>query len=90
MQTITTSRSSSSRPSPSGPPAPASRGRKTLRALAAESGQGTVEYVGLLLLMASVLAGVVAAAGNLGGKEHIGDKVVEQIGKSIDETSKKK
>ncbi len=36
--------------------------RRALRALASEVGQGTVEYVGLLLLMASVLAAVVAAA----------------------------
>lgn len=52
--------------------------------LASEVGQGTVEYVGLLLLMATLLAAVVAAAGSLGGKEKIGGKVVEQIGNSID------
>lgn len=33
-----------------------------------ENGQGTVEYVGLVLLIAAVLAGVVAAAGGLDGK----------------------
>jgi hypothetical protein len=31
------------------------------------SGQGTVEYVGLLLLLATLLTGVVAAAGGLKG-----------------------
>lgn len=61
-----------------------SRRRKTLRALAAESGQGTVEYVGLLLLMASVLAAVVVASGSLNGEKQIGQKVVDQVGKSID------
>jgi hypothetical protein len=30
-------------------------------ALAAERGQGTVEYVGLVLLLAALLAGIVAA-----------------------------
>ncbi len=52
--------------------------------LASDVGQGTVEYVGLLLLMASVLAAVVAASKGLGGKEQIGEKVVQQVGKSID------
>jgi hypothetical protein len=34
-------------------------------ALAAERGQGTVEYVGLVLLLAVLLAGVVAAGKDL-------------------------
>jgi len=55
---------------------------------ASEVGQGTVEYVGLLLLMATILAGVVLAAGQLGGKEKIGEKVVNQIGNSIDKAGK--
>jgi hypothetical protein len=62
---------------------PVRRGR-TPRQLASDAGQGTVEYVGLLLLMATVLAAVVAAAGSLGGKDEIGKKVVTQIGHSID------
>lgn len=61
-----------------------SRRPRSLRALAADSGQGTVEYVGLLLLMATVLAAVVGVAGSLGGEEQIGKKVVTQVGKSID------
>lgn len=62
--------------------------RRAFRALASEVGQGTVEYVGLLLLMASVLAAVVAASSQLGGKDQIGKKVVEQVGKSIDKAGK--
>lgn len=58
--------------------------RRALRALASDVGQGTVEYVGLLLLMASVLAAVVAASKGLGGEDQIGKKVVQQVGKSID------
>jgi hypothetical protein len=35
---------------------------RVLQALRQERGQGTVEYVGVMLLLASVLAAVVAAA----------------------------
>ena len=58
--------------------------RGALRHLASEVGQGTVEYVGLLLLMATLLAAIVGAASQLGGKDQIGKKVVNQIGQSID------
>lgn len=61
-----------------------SRRKRSLRALAAESGQGTVEYVGLLLLMATVLGGVVAASGALGKEQKIGETVVKQVSNSID------
>jgi hypothetical protein len=64
--------------------APVRRGGRFVAKLASDVGQGTVEYVGLLLLMATVLAAVVAAAGQLGGEDEIGKKVVTQIGKSID------
>lgn len=63
--------------------AAASTGRRTMRALASDLGQGTVEYVGLLLLMASVLAAVVAASKTLGGNDQIGKQVVTQVGESI-------
>jgi len=35
------------------------------RALSDQRGQGTVEYVGLMLLLATLLTGVVVAAGKL-------------------------
>lgn len=60
------------------------RGLSGSRRLASEVGQGTVEYVGLLLLMATVLAAIVGAAKTLGGNDQIGKKVVNQIGRSID------
>lgn len=60
------------------------RGCAGSRRLASEVGQGTVEYVGLLLLMATVLAAIVGAAKTLGGNDQIGKKVVNQIGRSID------
>lgn len=62
----------------------ARRTRRASHRLASEVGQGTVEYVGLLLLMASLLAAIVTAAHSLGGQDAIGKKVVTQIGKSID------
>jgi hypothetical protein len=65
-------------------------GGTVARRLASELGQGTVEYVGLLLLMATLLAGVVAAANSLGGKDEIGKKIVTQVGKSIDKAGEGK
>lgn len=77
---------------PAAPPAqrsPVRRGARAMRALASDVGQGTVEYVGLLLLMATILAAIVGAAGKLGGEDKIGKKVVEQIGNSIDKAGSK-
>ncbi len=68
----------------SAPCSPVRRGARAMRALASDVGQGTVEYVGLLLLMATVLAALVGAAKGLGGEDQIGKKVVQQVGKSID------
>lgn len=86
-----THRPASAEPAPSSPvhasvvaPSSLTRRRRTARELASDVGQGTVEYVGLLLLMATVLAGIVAAAQSLGGKDEIGKKVVTNIGQSID------
>ena len=50
------------------PIARARAGRRHLRSrLGCPAGQGTVEYVALILLVAGVLAGVIAAAGGLKG-----------------------
>ena len=46
-------------------------------------GQGTVEYVALILLVAGVLATVVAAAGSFGGKD-IGQTIVSKLKDAID------
>ena len=48
--------------------------------LAVRTGQGTVEYVALILLVAVVLAGVVAATrkANIGGGD-IGETIVAKI-----------
>ena len=63
---------------------------RRLTALAtAERGQGTVEYVALILLVAVVLAGVVAATKktNLGSGD-IGKAIMEKIKGAIDDVSK--
>jgi Flp pilus assembly pilin Flp len=54
------------------------------RLLREERGQGTVEYVGLMLLLATLLTGVVAAAGGLRGggiAQEVAKVLKEQITK---------
>ena len=61
-----------------------SAGRSALRArLAGERGQGTVEYVALILLVAGVLAAVVAWARKT-GDNGIGAKIVKALKDSIE------
>ena len=51
--------------------------------LTAENGQGTVEYVGLVLLVAALMGGMVAAVGGLGSLSGIGKELAEAITKKI-------
>ena len=53
------------------------------RRLASQRGQGTVEYVALILLVAGVLAAVVAWA-RKSGDNGIGAKIVRSLKESID------
>ncbi len=61
--------------------------RRLVATVAAERGQGTVEYVGLVLLVAVLMGGMVAAVGGLNslpGKElaqAITKKIVEAVQK---------
>jgi hypothetical protein len=55
-------------------------------ALAAERGQGTVEYVGLLLLMGLLIAGVVAAADAFKPDETIPKAIAEKLKDGIKNT----
>ena len=48
-----------------------------------QQGQGTVEYVGLILLLGVILAGVVAAAGDL-KDTGIAETVVKKLKGAID------
>jgi hypothetical protein len=52
-------------------------------ALGSERGQGTVEYVGLVLLVAALMGGMVAAVGGLGSLSGIGKELAEAITKKI-------
>ena len=52
-------------------------------ARAGERGQGTVEYVGLILLLAVVLAGVVKAADGFSDKQGIAQTVVDKLKAAI-------
>ena len=52
-------------------------------ALARERGQGTVEYVGLVLLMAVLIAGVVKASGGF-SDTGIAEAVVKRLKAAID------
>jgi hypothetical protein len=51
------------------------------------AGQGTVEYVGLMLLLATLLTGVVAVAGGLKGGG-IAEIVVGKLKETISEVGK--
>jgi hypothetical protein len=56
---------------------------RTYRSLAAERGQGTVEYVALVLLIAGVFAVVVGAAGGVNGGQ-VRDLIVNKIKGAVD------
>ena len=53
-----------------------------------ERGQGTVEYVALILLVAGVLAVAVAAAGASGRSFQFGEVVTKELKQAIDTVSK--
>jgi hypothetical protein len=55
----------------------------TLLRLQAERGQGTIEYVGLMLLMSIVLAAVVKAGGDADGAG-IKEMIVKKVKGAID------
>ena len=55
----------------------------TLLRLQCERGQGTIEYVGLMLLMSIVLAAVVMAGGDADGAG-IKDMVIKKVKGAID------
>ncbi len=53
-----------------------------------ERGQGTVEYVGLILLIAVVLAGVVKAANGFTDDQGIATTIVEKLKGAIEGVGK--
>ena len=56
---------------------------RLVRALAGQRGQGPVEYVGLVLLVAVLIAGVVKASGGF-SDTGIAEAVVEKLKEAID------
>ena len=58
------------------------------RAWTDQRGQGTVEYVGLMLLLATLLTGVVAAAGGLKGGG-IAQEVADTLKATISDVAEK-
>jgi hypothetical protein len=58
-----------------------------VRTLAAQAGQGTVEYVALILLVALVMAGVVAAMNGYKTDQgkNLGDAVIGKIKDALDQ-----
>jgi len=66
-----------------------SRARMLSRRLAGESGQGTVEYVGLILLVSLLMVGMVAAMKNFSGKQgmELAELIVEKIQSAVDQVA---
>ena len=61
---------------------------RSIRALAAEHGQGTVEYVALILLVAAIFAAVVTTGGGDAGSK-IAGKISTQIQNQINSIGSK-
>jgi len=59
------------------------------RLMREQTGQGTVEYVGLMLLLATLLTGVVAVAGGLKGGG-IAQEIVKTLKSAISDVGKGK
>jgi hypothetical protein len=57
--------------------------------LAGETGQGTVEYVGLILLVSLLMVGMVAAMKGFNGKQgtELADVIVDKIKEAVDKVA---
>lgn len=68
----------------------ASRRVRLIRRLAGgEAGQGTVEYVGLILLVSLLMVGMVAAMKGFNGKQgtELADVIVNKIKEAVDKVA---
>ena len=61
------------------------RARSLIAALEGERGQGTVEYVGLILLVALLMVGMVAAMKGFNGRQgtELAEVIVEKIKSAV-------
>ena len=67
----------------------AERVRRIQRLAGGEAGQGTVEYVGPILLVSLLMVGMVAAMKNFQGKQglELADVIVDKIKQAVDKVS---
>ena len=65
------------------------RGLDLHRRLASERGQGTVEYVGLILLVSLLMVGMVAAMKGFNGKQgtELASLIVNKITEAVDKVA---
>ncbi len=65
------------------------RRARAIHALAEERGQGTVEYVGLILLVSLLMVGMVAAMKGFNGKQgtELADVIVDKIKEAVDKVA---
>jgi hypothetical protein len=65
------------------------RRAKAIHALAEERGQGTVEYVGLILLVSLLMVGMVAAMKGFNGKQgtELADVIINKIKEAVDKVA---
>jgi hypothetical protein len=62
---------------------------RRIQLLAGEKGQGTVEYVGLILLVSLLMVGMVAAMKGFNGKQgmELADVIVNKIKEAVDKVT---
>ncbi len=65
------------------------RVRRIHRLVEGEAGQGTVEYVGLILLVSLLMVGMVAAMKGFNGKQgtELADVIVDKIKEAVDKVA---
>jgi hypothetical protein len=65
------------------------RRARGVQVLAGERGQGTVEYVGLILLVSLLMVGMVAAMKGFNGKQgtELADVIVNKIKEAVDKVA---
>ncbi len=65
------------------------RARSVRRAVGGESGQGTVEYVGLILLVSLLMVGMVAAMKGFSGRQgtELAELIVDKIQSAVDKVA---